>query len=64
MRLILTASPLLALVVASLVAGSRPAISANPHDGQEIFRFDTFNDELFWTDTLRMHEPIPRGSIR
>ena len=26
--------------------------------GQEIFRFDTFGDEQFWTDTLRMHEVI------
>jgi cytochrome c5 len=27
-------------------------------DGQKIFRFDTFGDETFWTDTLRMHEVI------
>ena len=26
--------------------------------GQEIFRYDTFGDEQFWTDTLRMHEVI------
>ena len=26
--------------------------------GQNIFRFDTFGDETFWTDTLRMHEVI------
>ena len=26
--------------------------------GKEIFRFDTFGDEQFWTDTLRMHEVI------
>lgn len=26
--------------------------------GREIFRFDTFGDEQFWTDTLRMHEVI------
>lgn len=26
--------------------------------GQQIFRFDTFGDEAFWTDTLRMHEVI------
>lgn len=25
---------------------------------KEIFRFDTFGDEQFWTDTLRMHELI------
>jgi hypothetical protein len=27
-------------------------------DGQGIFRFDTFGDETFWTDTLRIHEVI------
>ena len=26
--------------------------------GKETFRFDTFGDETFWTDTLRMHEVI------
>jgi len=26
--------------------------------GRETFRFDTFGDETFWTDTLRMHEVI------
>ncbi len=27
-------------------------------EGQRIFRFDTFGDEVKWTDTLRMHEVI------
>src|ERR1051326_1944580 len=26
--------------------------------GQDIFRHDTYGDETFWTDTLRMHEVI------
>jgi len=26
--------------------------------GQSIFRFETYGDETFWTDTLRMHEVI------
>jgi mono/diheme cytochrome c family protein len=26
--------------------------------GKDIFRFDTFGDETFWTDTLRIHEVI------
>jgi cytochrome c553 len=30
--------------------------------GRSIFRFDTFGDETFWTDTLRMHEVI-RSSL-
>src|SRR3954464_7613226 len=32
-----------------------PALVAN---GKGIFRFETFGDETFWTDTLRMHEVI------
>ncbi|MGE5101203.1 MAG: hypothetical protein ACM3SX_14550, partial [Deltaproteobacteria bacterium] len=32
-----------------------PALIA---DGRSIFRFDTYGDETFWTDTLRMHEVI------
>ena len=27
-------------------------------EGRDIFRFDTFGDEVYWTDTLRMHEVI------
>lgn len=26
--------------------------------GQQTFRYDTFGDEAYWTDTLRMHEVI------
>ena len=26
--------------------------------GRQIFRFDTFGDEIFWTDKLKMHEVI------
>ena len=35
-----------------------PALVA---EGREIFRFDTFGDEKYWTDTLRMHEVIAGG---
>jgi len=35
------------------------AVGAKPHDGQEIFRYDTFGDEQLWTDVLRMHEVLP-----
>jgi mono/diheme cytochrome c family protein len=27
-------------------------------EGKQIFRFDTFGDEAYWSDTLRMHEVI------
>ena len=30
--------------------------------GKEIFRFDTFGDEVFWTDTARLHEVIAGGA--
>jgi hypothetical protein len=30
-------------------------------DGKEVFRHDTFGDERFWTDTLKMHEVIPKA---
>jgi mono/diheme cytochrome c family protein/cytochrome c5 len=30
-------------------------------EGKRIFRFDTFGDEAFWTDQLRMHEVIAGG---
>lgn len=36
-----------------------PALVAQ---GKTIFRFDTFGDETFWTDTLRLHEVI-RASV-
>jgi len=28
------------------------------HNGQQIFRFDTFGDEQLWTNVLRMHEAV------
>ena len=27
-------------------------------DGRQIFRYDTFGDEAFWSDTLRLHEGV------
>src|SRR3989440_12669320 len=27
-------------------------------DGKTVFRFDTFGDEAFWTDTLKMHQVV------
>jgi cytochrome c553 len=36
-------------------AAMNPALVA---EGKTIFRLDTFGDETFWTDTLRMHEVI------
>ena len=30
-------------------------------EGLEIFRFDTFGDEVYWTETARLHEVIEGG---
>src|SRR5687768_15651832 len=30
-------------------------------EGQRVFRFETFNDEKFWSDTARMHEVVQRS---
>src|SRR5262245_39186618 len=35
-----------------------PALVAS---GKDIFRFDTFGDDAYWTDTLRLHEVIENG---
>jgi hypothetical protein len=44
------------LFVVALVASQRTQGAMD--QGQQIFRFDTFGDEQFWTGTLRMHEVI------
>ncbi len=60
------AATLLACSVAAAMAacgddgpsGPEPPDPALVEQGREIFRFDTYGDETFWTDTLRMHEVI------
>ena len=42
-------------------SASQSSSHARLADGRGIFRFDTFGDETFWTDTLRMHEVIRTG---
>lgn len=37
---------------------NRPVDPELAAQGREIFRFDTFGDEVFWTDTARLHEVI------
>jgi len=46
-----------------LVPGDAPAETsgATADEGQRIFRYDTFGDETFWSDTLRMHEVIAKA---
>jgi mono/diheme cytochrome c family protein/cytochrome c553 len=39
-------------------AGPEPPDPTLVTQGKDIFRFDTYGDETFWTDTLRIHEVI------
>jgi hypothetical protein len=32
-------------------------------EGRRIFRFDTFGDEVFWTDTLKLHRAIEGAKL-
>ena len=58
MRLIGVASIALVLALTFTSASAREE-NHRRFDGQNIFRFDTFGDEQFWTDVLRLHEVIP-----
>ena len=72
MRSIVAASIAFVVATALAVSGLAPATPAEQQastsrlgerkhlDGKAIFRFDTFGDEQLWTDTLRMHEVIPK----
>ena len=33
-------------------------------EGRQIFRFDTFGDEAFWGDTLKLHQAIEGAALR
>jgi mono/diheme cytochrome c family protein len=49
------------LALAACGDGDNGPTTPSPEDlaqGKQIFRFDTFGDETFWTDTLRLHEVI------
>ena len=73
MRSVVAASTLFLAAMALALSGFAPATQAEQQvstlgfgdpkhrDGQAIFRFDTFGDEQLWTDTLRMHEVIPKS---
>ncbi|MEO6133839.1 MAG: hypothetical protein ABIP35_01725 [Ginsengibacter sp.] len=38
-----------------------PLDAALVQEGQQVFRFDTFGDETFWTDVLQMNKVIETG---
>jgi hypothetical protein len=53
-----------ALLVALLACGDGGPTGPSPVElasGKQTFRFDTYGDETFWTDTLRIHEVIESG---
>jgi mono/diheme cytochrome c family protein len=56
-RSVVAALALLAVGCADDEGSLDPGTPPAPR-GQDIFRYDTFGDEVFWTDTLRMHEVI------
>jgi hypothetical protein len=48
----------ISVVADSAEAALNPALIAQ---GKQIFRFETYGDETFWTDTLRLHRVIRNG---
>ena len=62
MRLLGAATTLFLLTLGFVVSGAGRSVAANPHNGQQIFRFDTFGDEQLWTGVLRMHEVVQKVS--
>ena len=58
MRLIGAASLVFLLALGFASSSLAPTVQAE-HNGQAIFRFDTFGDEQLWTNVLRMHEVLP-----
>ena len=57
----LTYPTLLAALLACSDNGPPEPTPVQVAQGQQTFRFDTFGDETFWTDTLRIHEVIQGG---
>lgn len=60
LQLVGSATAVAAAVVMGCGGGSdgQAQQAALAAEGRQIFRFDTFGDEAFWTDKLRMHEVI------
>lgn len=63
-RSVVITTVLVSCSVVALFAACNQSTGISPDDpaliarGKDIFRFDTFGDETFWTDTLRIHEVI------
>lgn len=50
-----------AALALAVTAWSGAQDAPKPANGKHIFRFDTFGNETFWTDTLRLHEAIAKA---
>ena len=50
---------LLSLAAALLTVAFAIRITAQPMEGRQIFRYDTFGDEQLWTDHLKLHTVVP-----
>ena len=50
---------LLSLAAVLLTVAFAIRITAQPMEGRQIFRYDTFGDEQLWTDTLKLHTVVP-----
>lgn len=68
--MVLTAAALVVISRSTPVAAHDP--SKNPvvgnaiqkvQQGEQIFRFDTFDDETFWGDTLKLHQAIEGAGL-
>jgi mono/diheme cytochrome c family protein len=47
---------------AAATGDAAPATSSDlVAEGQRVFRFDTFGNETFWTETLRLHEVVEKS---
>jgi len=55
MAVLLPAAMAFSLAAAS---GDPPPPATSTEKARNVFRFDTFGDEAFWTGTLRMNEVI------
>jgi mono/diheme cytochrome c family protein len=64
--LLLTAGIIIMLAVVLLIRVSRhpfpePTLTSDlERQGREVFRDDTFGNEVFWTDSARLHEVVDR----
>ncbi|HUR21774.1 MAG TPA: hypothetical protein VMZ90_13240 [Vicinamibacterales bacterium] len=48
-------------VAVAEAAGMDPTSPGLVEEGKQAFRFETFGDEKFWTDTLKMHQVIEKS---